>query len=252
MVIDDIMTLKDKRGGVESRSTVLIVSDDAFWLRYRDALSVWYDVYCVKNLNVCLPDDNIDAVVCDVTALDSQASENICLAVKSSGRFGNVPLILINENVSSDIRTACLKGGADAYVDDVRSVETLYYQIENLLSLRSAPFSVKGRRSEFKARIDRILEAQLSDLTFSVDSLAEQMNMSPTNFYRKFKAQMGTTPNNYILEFRMSKAARLICEGMYISEASMMLGYTSSSYFAKCFKKVTGMTPKDYMKTHIS
>ncbi len=230
----------------------MIVSDDAFWYRYRDALSAWYDVYCVKNLNVCLPDEHIDAIVCDVTVLSGSASEALCLEAKSSDRFCNVPLILVNENVSSDIRTACLKGGADAYVDDFRSAETLYYQIGNLLSLRRAPSPVNVRRSEFKARIDRILEAQLSDLTFSVDSLAEQMNMSPTNFYRKFKAQMGTTPNNYILEFRMSKAARMICEGMYISEASMMLGYTSSSYFAKCFKKVTGMTPKDYMKLHMS
>lgn len=233
------------------RPTVLIVSgDDAFYLRHRDALSAWYDIFYIKNLNAEIPDEHIDAVVCNVTGLDPAACCGVCEGIRAVESLCHVPLVPVNEKVSSDIRTACLRGGADAYIDDFRSADTLFYQIGNLLSLRSASAPLRTKRSEFKEKIDRILESQLSDMTFSVDALAEQMNMSPTNFYRRFKARMGTTPNNYILEFRMARASQFICEGMYVGEASMRLGYTSSSYFAKCFKKVNGVSPKEYMSRH--
>lgn len=241
----------NNRGGV--RPTVLIVSEDTtFYFAYKDSLSDWYDLYCVKNLNSGIHEENFDAVLCDISSLSPDGALSLCEGVKAAEVLSRVPLVCINKGTSSEVRTACLRGGADAYIDDFRSAEALYYQVENLMSLRKTPAASGKKRSAFKRRIDRILEAQLSDMTFSVGSLAEQMNMSPTNFYRRFKAQMGMTPNDYILEFRMSRAAQFICEGMYIGDVSMMLGYTSSSYFSKCFKKVNGISPKEYLTEHTS
>ncbi len=241
----------NNRGRV--RPTVLIVSNDnIFYSEYKDILSAWYDLFSVKNLNSLIKSEHIDAVLCDVTLLDSASSLSLCEEVKSSETLCNVPLVCVNKDSSSEVRTACLRGGADAYVDDFHCAEALYYQVDNLLSLRKASSSPAVKRSAFKEKIDRILEAQLSDMDFSVGSLAEAMNMSPTNFHRRFKAQMGMTPGDYILEFRMSRAAQFICEGMYIGDVSVMLGYTSSSYFSKCFKKVNGLSPKEYLSEMVS
>ena len=76
--------------------------------------------------------------------------------------------------------------------------------------------------------------------------LADQMNMSHSNLYRKMKGLFGMPPNNYVKNFRLNKAAELIANGVRIAEAAERLGFASSSHFAKCFKEKFGMLPKDY------
>ena len=73
------------------------------------------------------------------------------------------------------------------------------------------------------------------------------MNMSRSNFYRKIKALSGMSPNDYLKALRMNKAAELIQGGTRISEVAAQVGFTSSSYFAKCFQKQFGVLPKDFV-----
>ncbi|MBV4307862.1 helix-turn-helix transcriptional regulator, partial [Parabacteroides distasonis] len=75
----------------------------------------------------------------------------------------------------------------------------------------------------------------------------EQMNMSRSNFYRKIKALSGMSPNDYLKALRMNKAAELIQGGTRIPEVAAQVGFTSSSYFAKCFKAQYGVLPKEYV-----
>ena len=79
-----------------------------------------------------------------------------------------------------------------------------------------------------------MIAEQLADENFSVDVLAEQMNMSRSNFYRKIKALSKMSPNDYLKTLRMNRAAELILNGTRISEVAEQVGFTSSSYFAKC------------------
>ena len=73
------------------------------------------------------------------------------------------------------------------------------------------------------------------------------MAMSRTNFFRKFRALTGVTPNEYLKNYRLDRAAKLIRGGARINEAAESVGFTSSSYFAKCFKARFGVLPKDYI-----
>jgi AraC-like DNA-binding protein len=72
--------------------------------------------------------------------------------------------------------------------------------------------------------------------------------MSKANFYRKFKAITGTSPNEYMKTYRLNRAAAMIAEGARINEAADAVGFDSSSYFAKCFKAKFGVLPNDYLK----
>ena len=72
--------------------------------------------------------------------------------------------------------------------------------------------------------------------------------MSRSNVHRKVKAVTGMTPNTYVLNYRLNMAAQYLSEGMRINEVYLQLGFTSSSYFAKCFKQKFGVLPKDYTK----
>ena len=153
--------------------------------------------------------------------------------------------------------------GADVYLEKPFSVKQLYKQIENLLKLRLAfhkqmtditigsssslsDFAISQKDVEFIDKINAILSEQVINENYSIDILADQMNMSHSNLYRKMKSLFGMPPNNYVKNFRLNKAAELIANGVRIAEAAERLGFASSSHFAKCFKEKFGMLPKDY------
>lgn len=72
------------------------------------------------------------------------------------------------------------------------------------------------------------------------------MNMSRSSFYRKIKQLTGASPADYVKNARLNRAATLIRQGLRIVEVFTQTGFTSSSYFAKCFKAKFGMLPKEY------
>lgn len=83
----------------------------------------------------------------------------------------------------------------------------------------------------------------------SVNFLASRVNQHPDYFSRQFKAYTGTRPVNYINEKRIERAQYLIATTrMSYSEISIQTGFSDLSYFSKAFKKLTGMSPRDYKK----
>ena len=90
------------------------------------------------------------------------------------------------------------------------------------------------------------------DVNFSIDTLAEVMNMSRSNFYRKIKSISGMSPNDYLKTIRLKKAAELLLSQEYrINEVYEQAGFSSSSYFAKCFKEQFGMLPREFVQKSI-
>ena len=105
-----------------------------------------------------------------------------------------------------------------------------------------------ARDAQFMSAINAAIEEQIRKDDFSIDALADAMCMSKANFYRKFKAITGTSPNEYMKTYRLNRAAEMIAEGARINEAAEAVGFDSSSYFAKCFKAKFGVLPNDYLK----
>lgn len=100
--------------------------------------------------------------------------------------------------------------------------------------------------AEFLANLNDFIRENISDEEFSIDIMAQQMNMSRSSFYRKLKAITGMTPVDYLKNFRLDYSARLLLDGERVTEVALMAGFTSSSYFAKCFKAKFGVIPKEY------
>lgn len=76
---------------------------------------------------------------------------------------------------------------------------------------------------------------------------AKMCNMSVPHFLSKFKSVTGTTPQNYILNLRITSAKNLLTTTDYkITEISQLVGFTDSMYFCKRFKKIIGVAPTDY------
>lgn len=82
---------------------------------------------------------------------------------------------------------------------------------------------------------------------YNVEQLSLDMGMSRMNLYRKLQAITGQTPTDFIRTIRLKRAAQLLRDGkLNVSEVADRVGFSSSSYFTKCFKELFGVLPTQY------
>lgn len=85
---------------------------------------------------------------------------------------------------------------------------------------------------------------------FSLTALAESVSMSRNECCRYFRHMMNMTITEYLLEYRLAKAAALLeASGLSITEIAEQTGFCDVSYFIKMFRRKTGITPKAYAKS---
>ncbi len=89
-------------------------------------------------------------------------------------------------------------------------------------------------------------------IPLTVDKIAESCGLSTSYFHRVFWGTVHTTPNNYLLEIRMSHAKSLLASSsMPISEVAIKCGFNSQAYFSDCFKRKFGITPRLFRKSFL-
>jgi AraC-like DNA-binding protein len=92
------------------------------------------------------------------------------------------------------------------------------------------------------------LEENWQDPGFSMTDYCQGMTMSKSQLYRKTMEFFGLSPNLLLKEFRLQKAKELMKQqGSSISQVTFDSGFTSPSYFTKCFKKKYGLLPMAYL-----
>lgn len=92
------------------------------------------------------------------------------------------------------------------------------------------------------------LEDNLTD-QISIGSAAKYATLSEYHFFRLFKAVFGTTPQQYLIQTRLSKSRDLLRSGNYsVTEASINTGFTDVHCFSKTFKKHFGESPSNLLK----
>ena len=92
------------------------------------------------------------------------------------------------------------------------------------------------------------LEENYRDTDFDITEYCHVAAMSKSQLYRKTIALTGLSPNLLLKDFRLEKAKELMKKkGDNISEITFVTGFTSPSYFTKCFKKKYGLLPMTYM-----
>ena len=113
-----------------------------------------------------------------------------------------------------------------------------------LLQEGSGEPSEDASEAEFLARMNQVIEENFSNPDLNVKFLAEKLNISRSGLFAKIKTMADVTPNEMIQIVRLKKAARLLKEGgRPVSEVCYMVGFSSPSYFSKCFQKQFGVTP---------
>ena len=263
-------TDQEKTEGISFR--ILLVEDNEELLQMTsDAMKPHFRVLKahdgVEALDV-LKFNEVDVVVSDVMMPRMDGIE-LCKRIKEDINYSHIPVILLTAKTSVEAKLEGMQSGADIYLEKPFSSKQLYLQIMSLLRMRqqfyermrnidgsTPPTAVEGELGlnqqdlQFMERLQQMVGENMRDEEFSIDVLAEQMNMSRSSFYRKIKALTGITPIEYLKTRRLDQAALLLRQGERITEVAERVGFTSSSYFAKCFKAKFGVLPKDYQMNH--
>ena len=186
-----------------------------------------------------------------------------CRRVRQDAAFSHIPFVMLTAKTDDSSKTEGMNCGADAYIEKPFSMKYLEACIRNLLEMRRllqtkyshmpmepiTEVASNDTDNEFLVRMNELIEENITNPCLSVVFLAEQMSISRSTLFAKIKALVDVTPNEMIQLVKLKKAAALLKSGKYrISEVCYMTGFSSPSYFSKCFQKQFGMKPGEFME----
>lgn len=103
----------------------------------------------------------------------------------------------------------------------------------------------------FMKRFREAVEKHIDNAGLSVDDIAAELGVSRAQLFRKVKAEADATPNELIQSMRLKKSDIMLkTTDLTISEISYAVGFTSPSYFSKCYKDMFGTAPSDKRSRH--
>lgn len=247
-----------------NQTTVLVVDDDEGMRNYlKKILSKNHKFLVAADGEAAiklLKNRHIDLVISDIMMPNINGYQ-LCETIKTDLEYSHIPVILLTSKTDTDSRIEGLDCGADAYIIKPFSVDHFLAQITNLLNKRKlykeaffnipsiSAISIANSKidEQFIKRITDIILKNITDEYFSIDQIAEDMNMSRSSLYRKIKEISSLAPNDFIRLVRLKKAAELLLNNSCrINEISYLVGFSSPSYFTKCFQKQFNMLPKEY------
>ena len=262
---EDAESISDERGdpGWEAYSVLVVEDNPEMCAFIRRQVSESYSVLTAGNgveALELLEKNYVNVIISDIMMPKMDGIE-FCRQVKTDLRYSHIPLILLSAKTNLRSKISGMDAGADAYVEKPFSSDYLLSVIANLIKSRqmlSEAFSknplvlantvaTSSVDTDFIVRLQEIIQANLSDPEFKINDIAEMVHMSRASFYRKIKGVLNMTPNDYLRLVRLKTAARLLRDKRYhINEVCYMVGFSSTSYFAKCFQKQFGVLPKKY------
>lgn len=198
-----------------------------------------------------------DLIICDVMMPVMDGLE-FCRRVKHDVITSHIPVLLLTARTLEEQRVEGYDYGADAYLTKPFSGEVLKSRVRNLLDnrkLMKIAFAGDGSTQEEKAapksseslfveKFRRIIQDNLADPSLNIDKVSSAMGLSRAQLYRKIKALTGTSPVDIIREARLKRADRLLeTTDKSVSEIAYEVGFSSPSYFTKCYRERFGHTP---------
>ena len=250
----------------DKKYTLLLVEDNVEMRNYeRKQLLKDYNILTAGDgeeaLQV-LADHTIHLVVSDIM-MEPMDGMTLLKNIKQSAAFSHIPVVLLTAVTSDSAKLEGMENGADAYIVKPFSINYLAETVATLLRQREdvkkafaqSPFvgsetvSISTADTDFLAKLKEAVRKNIDNSSFNVDMLASELNMSRSSLNRKIRGTLDISPNNYIRIERLKMAATLLKEGRSkVNEVCYMVGFTSPSYFTKCFYQQFGLLPKDFNK----
>jgi len=203
-----------------------------------------------------------DLVICDVMMPVMDGLE-FTQQLKTNTATSHIPVIMLTAKNLEEHRAEGYEQGADSYITKPFHSKVLLARVENLLHQRAhlrqlfAQGAAEGKETEEVSRLDDrdkafvkqlhdIIKSHMGNSDFGVEDIGAEIGLSRVQLYRKVKAITGSSVVDLLRKARLAKARRLLeANSMNISEVAYEVGFSSPSYFTKCFKDEYGMLPGD-------
>ncbi|MFD2290525.1 substrate-binding domain-containing protein [Mariniflexile gromovii] len=247
----------------EDNYSVLVIEDNVDLVKFlRTKLSAEYTVHvsdgsdAIEKAFELIP----DIILCDINLPDKNGFD-ICEILKKDLRTSHIPTIILTALNNKESYIKGLESGADLYLTKpfsfailAQSIKTLiynreklrYYFVNNVHSIDESS-SFGSMEQQFVSDLNKIINMNMDNSKFSVENLANDLNISRIQLYRKMKAIMGVNISDYIQNIRLEKAKNmLINTPLTISEIAYATGFSSPNYFSTSFKSKFNKSPKAF------
>lgn len=260
---ETIESFSDTQGGDISRTLLVVEDNDEIRSFLADHLSKYYRVEEASDGKMALemackiiP----DLIISDVLMPEMNGIE-LCNELKNDERTSHIPVIILTARTSLIHKVEGIDSGADEYLIKPFNLELLKAKIRNLIesreqlrkkysreiTLQPENIVISNSDEKFLQRMTAILEEGISNPEFNVNHLIKEVGMSRTVLYRKIKAVTNMSIIDFIVNYRLNKAAILLkTSNNNISEIAYEVGFSDPKYFSRAFRKKFGLTPKKY------
>ncbi len=185
--------------------------------------------------------------------------------IRQDFQISHIPVIILTAKNDDEAKTKAISMGANAYITKPFSKDYLIARIEQLLGERKLfrervwthteeaqpdnyeQYLVK-KDIQLLEKIHQVIEENLDNSDFNIDTIAANVGLSRSAFFKKLKSLTGLAPVDLVKEIRLNKSIELIKNtDMSISEIAFAVGFKDSGYYSKCFRKKYDQTPREYM-----
>jgi signal transduction histidine kinase/DNA-binding response OmpR family regulator/ligand-binding sensor domain-containing protein len=248
------------RPGVKN---ILLVEDNDELSDYlKDLLDQWFNVKVAGNGRDAIKimeGYRPELIISDVMMPVMDGIE-FCHTVKADVRSSHIPFIILSARTDAETHIEGFELGADDYIEKpfdskiflkrvqalLDNREKIKEHIESTSSLQLNTKNLLQKDRVFFETTNRIIDSRLSEAGFNIEKLSNQMNMSRSTFYRKFKTLTGLSAAEYLRSMRLRKALKHLKEGIPVSQVAELVGFQSIAHFRKCFKDEFGKTPGNW------
>lgn len=254
----DELTLQEKK------FTILIAEDNIVLRSFlKEILKEKYNVLLAENGEIAfnkaikyLP----DLIISDVV-MPKMVGTELCSKIKTTIATSHIPVILLTSRTSLIYKFEGLESGADDYITKPFILEEFKLKIKNILVLKqnlknkfisngsfeSLGVSLTSLDQKLLEKAFQIVKDNISNKDFNITQFGEELGVSRSMLFTKIKAWADATPNDFIQEIRLNRAAKILELNKFnISEVSYKVGFKRPKYFSQCFKKKYGMTPTEF------
>lgn len=259
--IQEIPAINDQE---QQKKTLLLVEDNMELRTYiKQELKSDYKVVVAENGEVGLEKAKKympDVVITDVI-MPTMNGHEFCSLLKNDFKTSHIPVLMLTAKAMADDWVEGLEAGADVYLNKPFDMKIMRSQLKQLISNRALLFSkyVGGINKteiepnstsldqQFILKIIQYTQENIKETNLNVEKLADEFNLSRSQLYRKIKTLTGLSANELIRKIRLERAKELLEESTApsVSEISYNVGFSSPSYFSKCFKTHFGVLPKE-------
>ena len=128
--------------------------------------------------------------------------------------------------------------------ENARIVAQQQKQLEDMTAVLERTKAEQSMDERFVEQLQKTIEQHLDDSDFNVEALSEELSMSRAQLFRKTKTLMGISPVELIRHIRLRKAKQMLLNtDMTIQQVAYSVGFTSPSYFSKCYRELFGSLP---------